>query len=89
MWNRKNGMKQTLNNKISRVEDKRNKILLCDLVIFQTSWCYYLEFILNIRILNILILTHFKRMFHFYIPWKQQILDFWCFRGLEMEYCLN
>ena len=63
----------------------KNKVLPCDLVIFQTPWCYYLEFILNIRILSILILAHFKPTFHFYTPIKhQQILGFQCFMGLEM-----
>ena len=38
----------------------KNKILPYDLVIFQTSWCYYLEFILNIKMFSMLILTDFK-----------------------------
>ena len=64
----------------------KNKILPYDLVIFQTSWCYCLEFILNFRIFIMLILSDFKPMLHFYIPWKyQKVLDFWCLRGLEME----
>ena len=54
------------------MEKNNNKILPCDLVIFQTSWYYYLEFVLNFRKLSILILTHFKPMFHFYSPWKRQ-----------------
>ena len=43
----------------------KSKILSYDLVIFQTSWCYYLEFILNFKIFSMLILTHYKPMFHF------------------------
>ena len=61
-------MKQTLNNKIYRVEYKKNKTLSCNLVIFQTFLCYYMEFVLNFRILITLILTHFKLMFNFYTP---------------------
>ena len=44
----------------SRAFKIKNKILPYDPVIFQTSWCYYLEFILNIEMFSMLILTDFK-----------------------------
>ena len=42
------------------------------------------------RIFSMLMLTHFKPMFHFYTLWKyQEGLAFWCLRELEMEQMLN
>ena len=44
----------------------KNEILSYDIISFQTSRCYCLEFISNLRVSSVLILTHFKPMFHFY-----------------------